>query len=79
MLSGAANRARSRQYKSPLYPRHSQPRALRHTSLSVMRHKKSHKVRLSRRLNASTSLGAHHPCTPPTTVVPLCAPAASSG
>jgi hypothetical protein len=32
-----------------------------------MRHKKSHKVRLSRRLNASTSLGAHHPCTPPTT------------
>ena len=49
------------------YPPHSQPRALRHTSLSVMRHKKSHKVRLSRRLNASTSLGAHHPCTPPTT------------
>jgi hypothetical protein len=44
---------------------HSQPRALRHTSLSVIRHKKSHKVRLSRRLNASASLGAHHPCTPP--------------
>ena len=34
---------------------HSQPRALRHTSLSVMRHKKSHKVRLSRRLNLSPS------------------------
>ena len=50
-----------------LSPPHSQPRALRHTSLSVMRDKKSHKVCLSRRLNASTSLGAHHPCTPPTT------------
>ena len=53
--------------RSIITPPHSQPRALRHTSLSVMRHKKSHKVRLSRRLNASTSLGAHHPCTPPTT------------
>ena len=50
---------------------HSQPRALRHTSLSVIRHKKSHKVRLSRRLNGQRlhkqPVGAHHPCTPPTT------------
>ena len=63
MVRGTLERCPVRVFPPP----HSQPRALRHTSLSVMRHKKSHKVRLSRRLNASTSLGAHHPCTPPTT------------
>ena len=38
-------------------------------SLSVICHTKRLKVRLSRRLNASTGPGAHHPssCTPPTT------------